>query len=317
MINEPVNKEEERKASRKSGFRKRSNFLKLMSKDKSAIIGMVIVVAFLGWSAIQGFLEYMSSFPKYANWGYMLLPSSPYHTVLADRLLPPSTKSVAFWFGTNLEGESILSRMLYAMPRDAFVSVIVVFSAIVIGAILGISAAYRGGWLETIIMRLTDSFLAIPALILVIAISIPLRATYFGVILGLSIVWWPTYTRFFRGQVLRLKNMDFVEAAKINNVKTHNFFIKYLFLNSVDPIIAYAALDFGNVILTYSTLAFLGIGLSIPIPELGAMASNGLGYLPADWWYSFFPGIAILIIVIGFVLVGDRYQDLINNRIDY
>ena len=317
MINESESRKKGRKTSRKNTFRKRSNFLKLMSKDKSAIIGMVIVVAFLGWSAIQGFLEYMSSFPKYANWGYMLLPSSPYHTVLADRLLPPSTKSVAFWFGTNFEGESIISRMLYAMPRDAFVSVVVVLSAIVIGAVLGISAAYRGGWLETIIMRLTDSFLAIPALILVIAISIPLRATYFGVILGLSIVWWPTYTRFFRGQVLRLKNMDFVEAAKINNVKTHNFFIKYLFLNSVDPIIAYAALDFGNVILTYSTLAFLGIGLSIPIPELGAMASNGLGYLPADWWYSFFPGIAILIIVIGFVLVGDRYQDLINNRIDY
>ena len=288
-----------------------------MSKDKTAIIGMVIVVAFLGWSAIQGLLEYLSGYTGYSYLSYILLPSNPFHTVLADRLLAPSSKTVWMWFGTNFEGESIFSRMLYAMPRDALVSVIVVFSAIAIGAILGIAAAYRGGWLETIIMRLTDSFLAIPALILVIAISIPLRATYSGVILGLSIVWWPTYTRFFRGQVLRVKNMDYVQAAKINNVKPRNFFIKYLFLNSIDPIIAYAALDFGNVILTYSTLAFLGIGLSVPIPELGAMASNGLQFLPADWWYSFFPGISILIIVIGFVLVGDRYQDLINNRIDY
>ncbi len=317
MINDSIGTENKTKIVKKSGYRNRSNLVKLMSKDKSAIIGMVIVVAFLGWSGIQGLLEYISHYPGYSNWGYMLLPSSPYQTSLADRLLPPSTKSLYFLFGTNFEGESILSRMLYAMPRDALVSIIVVFSAIAIGAILGISAAYIGGWLETIIMRLTDSFLAIPALILVIAISIPLRATYSGVILGLSIVWWPTYTRFFRGQVLRLKSMDYVEAAKINNVKPHNFFVKYLFLNSIDPIIAYAALDFGNVILTYSTLAFLGIGLSVPIPELGAMASNGLQFLPADWWYSFFPGIAILVIVIGFVLVGDRYQDLINNRIDY
>lgn len=120
-----------------------------------------------------------------------------------------------------------------------------------------------------------------------------------------------------QAQTLQVKARDYVESAKLYNVKPWALFFRYLFLNSVDPVIAYAALDFGNVILTYSTLAFLGIGITTPIPELGSMASNGLGYLPGDWWYSLFPGLAILIIVVGFVLVGDRFQDVINNRIEY
>ena len=186
-------------------------------------------------------------------------------------------------------------------------------SAIIIGSLLGIISGWKGGWLENVIMRLTDSFLSIPALILVIAISIPLKAGFNAVIIALSIVWWPTYARFFRGQTLKIKNMDYMQAAKINGVKRISLFFRYLFLNSIDPVIAYAALDFGNVILTYATLAFLGIGLTIPIPELGAMASNGLGYLPADWWYAVFPSVTILIIVAGFV----RFRSPIPYSLDF
>jgi peptide/nickel transport system permease protein len=303
-----------RKEKKKSAI---LEYIRVLSKDKTAIIGMVIVGWFVIWSLIQGILEEISYLPGKSSIGYILLPSDPFKIDFSKSLLAPTTSSLAGLLGTNLLGESILSRMLYAVPRDALVSLIVVLSAIVIGSLLGILAGYRGGWVETVIMRLTDAFLSLPALILVIAIVIPLKAGYTAVIIALSIVWWPTYTRFFRGQTLRVKEMDYVQAAKINNVKPRNLFLKYLFLNSVDPVIAYAALDFGNVILTYSTLAFLGIGLTTPLPELGSMSSNGLGYLPADWWYALFPGIAILIIVIGFVLVGDRFQDVINNRIDY
>jgi peptide/nickel transport system permease protein len=296
---------------------KRVGYLGQFIKDKSAIIGLVIAGWFLIWSFIQGMLEEIASVTSDSKIGYLLLPSNPYKVNFAASLEGPSTHSLAMIFGTNALGESILSRMLYSMPRDAMVALIVVFSAIIIGSLLGIISGYMGGWIENIIMRLTDSFLSIPALILVIAISIPLKAGFDAVIIALSIVWWPTYARFFRGQTLKIKNMDYMQAAKINGVKKSSIFFRYLFLNSIDPVIAYAALDFGNVILTYATLAFLGIGLTIPIPELGAMASNGLEYLPSDWWYSVFPSVIILIIVAGFVLVGDRYQDLINNRIDY
>lgn len=286
-------------------------------KDKSAILGLIIAGWFLLWSLIQGTMEELATVTGNAKLGYLLLPSNPFKLNFGAVLEAPSTSSLALIFGTNSNGESILSRMLYSMPRDALVALVVVFSAIIVGSLLGIISGYKGGWIENIIMRFTDAFLSIPALILVIAISIPLKAGFDAVIIALSIVWWPTYARFFRGQTLKIKNMDYMQAAKINGVKKVSLFFRYLFLNSIDPVIAYAALDFGNVILTYATLAFLGIGLTIPIPELGAMASNGLLYLPADWWYSVFPSVAILIIVAGFVLVGDRYQDLINNRIDY
>ncbi len=289
---------------------KKKGYFGTLIKDKSALVGIVVVILFLGWSLIEGILQDIGL-------GSILLPSNPFSVNYNAVLEGPSTRSISLIFGTNNLGESILSRMLYSMPRDAIVAVVVVSSAIVIGGLLGIISGYKGGWLENIIMRLTDSFLSIPALILVIVISIPLKAGFDAVIIALSIVWWPTYARFFRGQTLRVKEMDYMKAAKINGVKPLSLFFRYLFLNSVDPIIAYAALDFGNVILTYATLAFLGIGLTIPIPELGAMASNGLLYMPAAWWYALFPSLSILVIVVGFVLVGDRYQDIINNRIDY
>ncbi len=286
-------------------------YLKIMIKDKTAIIGLVIVVAFLGWSLIQGILEmfFGTSGPAVA-----LLPHNPFKYNLFVGLHSPT---LTYLMGTNANGEDILSRMLYAMPRDAFISMAVVFSAILIGGALGIVAGYRGKYTDEVIMRVTDAFLSLPALILVLALSVLFNETLDGVILALVIVWWPIYARFFRAQTLRIKNMDYVTASKLNNVSPLKLFFSYLFVNSIDPVIAYAALDFGNVILTYSTLAFLGIGLEPPIPELGSMAANGVGTLPTGWWYAIFPGLAILIIVIGFVLVGDRMQDIISNRINY
>ncbi|WP_367181947.1 ABC transporter permease [Thermoplasma sp.] len=282
-----------------------------MVKDPSAALGLVIVVAFLGWSVIQGILEFLfgTSGPAIA-----LLPHNPFQYNLVVGLHPPDS---TYLLGTNANGEDILSRMLYAMPRDAYISIIVVLSGVLLGGLFGIIAGYRGGYIDEVIMRITDAFLSLPALILVIALSVLFHETLGGVILALVIVWWPIYARFFRAQTLRIKNLDFVQAAKLSNVSFLKLFFSYLFINSIDPVVAYAALDFGNVILTYSTLAFLGIGLEPPIPELGSMASNGVGTLPTGWWYAVFPGLAILIIVIGFVLVGDRMQDIVSNRINY
>jgi peptide/nickel transport system permease protein len=301
----------------KKSVYKHVGFVGTLMKDKTAIIGIVIVGWFIIWSIVEGIMQYLASALHNPSLGYILLPSNPFTVHFNNRLAPPSTSSLSMLFGTNDLGQSILSRMLYSIPREAYLAIIVVAVAILVGSLLGIISGYRGGWVENVIMRLTDAFLSIPALILVIAISIPLKAGFDAVLIALSIVWWPTYARFFRGQTLKVKEMDYMAAAKINGVNPISIFFRYLFLNSVDPIIAYAALDIGNVILTYATLAFLGIGLTIPVPELGAMASNGLSYLPYVWWYSIFPSITILIIVAGFVLVGDRYQDVINNRIDY
>jgi len=288
--------------------------LRLLIKDKSALLGLIIVGLFFGWAIIQGLLEYISGLLGTPSIGYILLPHNPFalNPFISSR--PPSFQ---YPLGTNSSGEDILSRILYAIPRDAIIAVMVIVVSVVIGAILGIFAGYMGKLTDEVIMRVTDAFLSVPPLILVIAISVILNASFFGAVIGLMVVWWPIYTRFFRGEVLKIKRLDYMQAAKINGVKRPSFFLKYLFRNSTDPIIAYAALDFGNVILIYSTLAFLGIGLSPPIPELGSMTANGVGALPMDWWWAIFPGIAILIIVVGFVLVGDRLQDIISNRVNY
>ncbi len=292
---------------------KKVSLLRLIIKDRSAMIGLIIISIFFAWSIIQGFLEFISNFGNYQSLGYILLPHDPFQLNPFASSLPPSTH---YLLGTNSSGEDILSRILYAVPRDAFIAVIVVGVSIGVGAVLGIIAGYIGKFVDDIVMRITDAFLSVPPLILVIAVSVILNESYFAAVVGLLVVWWPIYARFFRGEILKIKRLDYVQAAKLNNVGMFSFFFRYLFMNSTDPIIAYAALDFGNVILMYSTLAFLGIGLSPPIPELGSMAANGVGALPMDWWWALAPGFAILIIVIGFVLVGDRMQDIIANRVN-
>jgi len=292
-------------------------YLKLFSKDITGLAGLIIVGFFILWTVVQGILEWLSGLLSMPSLGYALLPSNPFVFNPAMALHKPTLSSLSYLLGTNDLGESILSRILYAIPRDGLISVIVVLSAIFIGAATGIVAGYHGKIINEGIMRLTDVFLALPALVLIILISVIMHASFTGALVGLIIVWWPIYTRFFRAETLKIKKLDFMKAASLNHISKSKLFFKYLFLNDIDPIIAYAALDFGNVILTYSTLAFLGIGITIPIPELGSMAANGVGALPTAWWWAIFPGVVILIIVIGFVFVGDRLQDMISNRINY
>ncbi|MUN29863.1 ABC transporter permease [Sulfuracidifex metallicus] len=299
-----------RKEIRTTGLR---FYLSAIRRDKLGLLGLIIVSLFFGWSAIEGALQMIGGYLHNPSLGWALLPSDPLKISLTNSYHPP-TLSAVYLFGANAEGESILSRILYAMPRDALVSVVVVFIAVLVGMIVGVLAGYIGGILDDILMRLTDAILAFPAIILVIAISVILSANFNAVIVGLSVVWWPTYARLFRAQTLKVKQMDYVTAAKLYGVSKVKFFLKYLVLNTIDPIIAYSALDFGNVILAYSTLAFFGIGITVNIPELGEMASDGLAGLPTYWWWPIFPSIAILIIVLGFVLLGDRLQDIIQGR---
>jgi peptide/nickel transport system permease protein len=224
---------------------------------------------------------------------------------------------MSVFLGTNFEGQSILSRLLYATPRDALAAVLVVLVGIIVGMLVGTTAGYFGGMVDEILMRLTDTFLALPGLILAIAIAVLLGSGYSSALIALLIVWWPTYARFFRGQVVTIKNRAYVEAAKFSGISSYKIIFRHLFPNSVDPIIAYATLDFGSVILTYATLAFIGVGVQLGYPEWGAEASTGFSFFPQYWWPAIIPGILIMVMVIAFSLVGDRLQDLIGGRATY
>jgi peptide/nickel transport system permease protein len=310
-----VVKEEEKKERSLSGY---AFYLKFLAEDKPALVGLGIIALFLIWALIEGLMQIAGYYTRDRALGWILLPSNPLQLNFPQSLLPPSLSHFPNnILGTDFNGESILARLLYAAPRDALAAILVVSSGIIFGMLLGTSAGYLGGWVDELIMRITDAFLALPALILAITLSVLLGSGYTSALLALVIIWWPTYTRFFRGQTLALKSRGFIEAAKLSRVGTFKILVRHIFPNAVDPILAYAALDIGNVILTYSTLAFLSIGVQPPLPEWGAMSSDGLQYFPQDWWWAIFPGLVIMIVVIAFTLVGDRMQDLIGGRATY
>lgn len=298
-----------------SGFRFIYRFVK---KDKASLVSGMIIGAFLLFSIVEGVLQQVASYVKQPSLGWAILPTNPeiidFHSSLAA---PSLAQFPAGILGYDYNGRSILSEILYAAPRDAVASVLVVLSAIIIGMILGITAGYFGGWADEILMRVTDAFLAFPAILLAIALAFLLGNGYYTVLVALVIVWWPTYARFFRAQTLSLRARGYVEASKLSGIGSARIMFRHIFPNAVDPIIAIATLDFGNVILTYSTLAFIGIGVEVGIPEWGSMTSEGLSYLPGVWWWALYPGIAIMMIVICFSIIGDRIQDLVGGRLTY
>ena len=286
-------------------------------KDRAALAGMIILAAFLLFGLVEGIMQEFAGVLRHPDYSWLLLPSNPLVLNLRYSLAPPSITNLASLFGYNYEGQSILSSMLYATPKDALASVLVVCSAILIGLFVGIPAGYLGGWPDEILMRVTDAFLAFPFLVLAIAFSVILGSGYTVVLVVLVIVWWPTYARYFRAQAVALKSRGFVEASKLSGMGSLRIMISHIFPNAIDPVIAQATLDFGTVIVAYSTLAFLGIGVSPGVPEWGSMTAEGLPFFPQGWWLSVVPGAVIIIIVVAFTMVGDRIQDFVGGRMTY
>ncbi len=298
-------------------------YLRYISKDTPALIGGIMIVVFIFWGIIEGTLQEVGALIGHPSLGWALLPSNPLALNFAQKYIPPcwfgsasSCVSAVNFLGTNDEGQSILSRLLYATPHDALAAVLVVTIAIVVGMLVGTTSGYFGGWVDDILMRLTDAFLALPGLILAIAIAVLLGPGFTSALLALMTIWWPTYARFFKGQAVQIKNRGYVEAAKLNGIRSFKILMKHLFPNSIDPIIAYATLDFGTVILTYASLAFLGIGVELGYPEWGNEAAVGLQFFPQYWWMAIIPSLLIMAVVVAFTLVGDRIQDLVGGRVN-
>jgi len=292
-----------------------SFYFQFFSRDRVALVGSFGAVLFLAWAGLEGLLQVVGWLTKNSEYGIMLLGADPLANNFSWSLTPPSVGRAGFLLGTDFNGRSILLRILYAAPSDAAAAMLVVLSGIVIGMLIGTSAAYLGGWVEEIFMRLTDAFLTVPAVLLAIVIGILLGNGFSSVLVALVVVWWPTYSRFFRGQTLPLKSRAFVSAAKLGGIGSLKIIVKHIIPNSLDPVLAYATLDLGNVILTYSSLSFLGIGAQSPFPEWGAMSFGGLSYFPQYWWISIFPGLVILLVATSFTVVGDRLQDFISGKV--
>jgi peptide/nickel transport system permease protein len=181
--------------------------------------------------------------------------------------------------------------------------------------VVGLFSGYVGGIVDEIIMRVTDIFFSVPYLILAMAIAAALGPNLTNAMISLSIVWWPVYARLIRGQVLLVREYTYVEAARALGASNIRIIFRHILPNSFSPVIVQASLDFGNAVMYAAALSFIGLGAQPPSPEWGAMISMGRNYMRESWWFATFPGLAILVTVLGFNLLGDGLRDIFDPRL--
>ena len=283
----------ERHASR---IRSAKIHIKTFSKNTSAMLGLAIVLSFLTIAAIG---PWIVPFPEDATGSINL----------DIKLQAPNA---VHWFGTDEVGNDIFTRVVLGTRVTLQIALIVTGVAMLIGVPLGMIAGLAGGLVQEAIMRITDIFLSIPGLVLAIAIVGALGPGIVNAMLALSLVWWPGYVRLIQAKTLSLKNEIYVESARAVGASQLRIVFVHILPNCTSPIVVKASMDMGMAILGAASLGFLGLGAQPPYPEWGAMISIARTYLPDWWWYSFFPGIAISLTVLGFNLLGDGLRDVLD-----
>jgi peptide/nickel transport system permease protein len=222
--------------------------------------------------------------------------------------LPPSR---TYLLGTDVVGRDILSRIFFGFRFSLMMGGVVLALVVPPGVTLGLIAGYnQGTWLETVIMRVTDIFLAVPPLILALAITSVLTPNLFNAMIAVSLMWWPWYTRLVYGLASTLRNEFFVSSAETLGASKAHIIFKEILPNCISPVFTKMSLDMGWVILLGSALSFVGLGVQPPKPGLGTMVADGAKYLPDQWWISVFPALAIVLVVLGFNLLGDGLRDM-------
>jgi peptide/nickel transport system permease protein len=229
---------------------------------------------------------------------------------VTQRLLPPDA---AHWLGTDALGRDVLSRVMFGARISLATGVIVVGLGALVGTLAGAIAAYAGGLLSAVIMRITDLVLCFPPIILAMAIAASLGIGTTNTIIAMTVVWWPKFARLARSLVLQQRGLEYVEAAMVAGFTPTRILLRHIIPNAIGPLVVLVTLDVGNAIITFAGLSFLGLGAVPPTAEWGAMVSEGRE-LVAQWWVATFPGLAILTIVIGFNFAGDGVRDWLDPK---
>jgi peptide/nickel transport system permease protein len=219
-----------------------------------------------------------------------------------------------FLLGTDEVGRDIFSRVLFGLRTSWFAALAVITSGVLIGGLIGLVAGAAGGWVDDVLMRITDVFLALPSPILAIAVVAALGPSLRHTLIAVAIVWWPFYSRIVRGEVKALAARPHVEAARLAGAGPVRLAVRHLLPGAIPATMVTASLDVGNLVITLAGLSFLGLGAPAPAPELGAMAARGLTYLLQEWWVPVMPGLAVMFLALLANLAGDGLRDLLGDR---
>ena len=242
----------------------------------------------------------------------LLAPHDPITQELSRRLLPPGTPGNIL--GTDDFGRDILSRILYGSRITLYIVLLVILTAPVVGLIIGTVAGYFGGWVDTILMRITDIFLAFPKLILALALVAVLGPGMENAVLAIALTSWPPYARVARAETLTVRNSDYIAAVKLQGAGPIRIIWGHVIPMCLPSVIIRVTLDMAGVILTAAGLGFLGLGVQPPLPEWGLMISAGRKFLFEQWWVATMPGLAIFIVSLGFNLLGDGLRDVLDPK---
>ncbi|MGH8782438.1 nickel transporter permease [Paraburkholderia sp.] len=244
--------------------------------------------------------------------GPLIAPHDPLQQVLSDRLLPPGSPS--HWLGTDQLGRDILSRLIYGSRLTLSIAILVAIVVVPIGLAVGTTAGFFGGWVDTVLMRITDIALAFPKIVLALAFAAALGPGVINAVIAISITAWPAYARLSRAETLRLAHADFIHVARLQGASRARILLRYIVPLCMSSVIVRATLDMAGIILTVAGLGFLGLGAQPPSPEWGFMVASGRGVLLDAWWASTVPGFAILLVSLAFNLLGDGLRDVFDPR---
>ncbi|MFD1929237.1 ABC transporter permease [Sporosarcina siberiensis] len=277
-------------------------WLRLLFQSKTGALGFIIV----------------SSVVFIALFAGTLAPHNPVTNNLSDMLQPPmwlDGGSSTYILGTDNLGRDILSRILFGARVSLLVGVFSVVVAGIIGVFVGITSGFYGGWIDSLLMRIVDSFLAIPSILFILVVLTVFKPGITVLIIVIGVTNWVAYARVVRGEVLSIKERDFVKASKTIGTKNSVIMFKHILPNIISSFIVISTLSVASTIILEASLSFLGLGIQPPTVSWGGMLTDGRNYLATNWWLATFPGIAIMVTVLGIIFLGDWLRDILDPKI--
>lgn len=243
----------------------------------------------------------------------VLAPQNPNEINAWQVLSPPSWQH---WFGTDELGRDVFSRVLFGARISLKVGLVAIGIAVLLGSVVGLVAGYYGGWVDTVLMRLVDIMLCFPAFFLILAIITFLEPSIWYIMAVIGLTGWMGVARLVRAETLIIREMDYITAARCSGASDVRIILRHILPNALSPVLVAATLGVAGAILTESALSFLGIGVQPPTPSWGNILTSGKDYIEFAWWLSLFPGLAILVTVLAYNLLGEGIRDALDPRTD-